>query len=274
MIGLGSNRLTVCRRGGMSVTQAGRGGMEWLAGGRGVSPYSDQATAALKAQFPTQWPTIRDYGFAHPEIVPYVNQDYLVVCSFGLPGMPIRFLVGNGTAYFNLDYTANARTKCKTILYTETMENKNYFGGASYNVNAYGAKLEYRFGTTTWSSSVIANIVGTPFTLETTTDKLIVNGNVIDTISMSPSYEDTLGFSLFVRRGGSAIINAKIGQLVIDEINDHVRYYVPYLHNNNVECLDIVRGNLQDRHGTFTIGYMIYENGQWVPWTPPPNPHT
>lgn len=77
MIGLGSNRLTVCRRGGMSVTQAGRGGMEWLAGGRmpsWASPYSAQATAALLAQFPTQWPTIRDYGFAHPEIVPIINQ--------------------------------------------------------------------------------------------------------------------------------------------------------------------------------------------------------
>ena len=79
MIGLGSNRLTVCRRGGMSVTQAGRGGMEWL----GVrvpswaSPYSAQATAALKAQFPTQWPTIRDYGVSHPEIVPYVNANPL-----------------------------------------------------------------------------------------------------------------------------------------------------------------------------------------------------
>ena len=80
MIGLGSNRLTVCRRGGMSVTQAGRGGMEWLAGGRypdWATPYSGQATAALKAQFPTQWPTIRDYGFAHPEIVPYVNANPL-----------------------------------------------------------------------------------------------------------------------------------------------------------------------------------------------------
>ena len=80
MIGLGSNRLTVCRRGGMSVTQAGRGGMEWLAGGRmpsWASPYSAQATAALLAQFPTQWPTIRDYGVAHPEIVPYVNANPL-----------------------------------------------------------------------------------------------------------------------------------------------------------------------------------------------------
>ena len=76
MIGLGSNRLTVCRRGGMSVTQAGRGGMEWLAGVRmpsWASPYSYQATAALKAQFPTQWPTIRDYGFAHPEEIPTIE---------------------------------------------------------------------------------------------------------------------------------------------------------------------------------------------------------
>ena len=75
MIGLGSNRLSVCRRGGMSVTQAGKGGMEWL-GVRGPSwatPYSAQATAALKAQFPTQWPTIRDYGVSHPEIVDDVN---------------------------------------------------------------------------------------------------------------------------------------------------------------------------------------------------------
>lgn len=85
MIGLGSNRLTVCRRGGMSVTQAGRGGMEWLAGGRvpsWASPYSAQATQALKAQFPTQWPTIRDYGFAHPEIVPYADAVPLVFGNF------------------------------------------------------------------------------------------------------------------------------------------------------------------------------------------------
>ena len=81
MIGLGSNRLSVCRRGGMSVTQAGRGGMEWL-GVRAPlwsSPYSAQATAALKAQFSLeQWATIRDYGFAHPEIVPYVNAAPLI----------------------------------------------------------------------------------------------------------------------------------------------------------------------------------------------------
>lgn len=103
MIGLGSNRLSVCRRGGMSVTQAGKGGMEWLAGGRGVSPYSAQATAALKAQFPTQWPTIRDYGFAHPEIVGYMNayapEDAKIAYSL-VEGIGVRAIWNEGTAAF------------------------------------------------------------------------------------------------------------------------------------------------------------------------------
>ena len=102
MIGLGSNRMSVCRRGGMSVTQAGKGGMEWLAGGRRPrwsSPYSAQATAALKAQFPTQWPTIRDYGFAHPEIVGYMNayapEDAKIAYSL-VEGIGIRYVNTNG----------------------------------------------------------------------------------------------------------------------------------------------------------------------------------
>ena len=104
MIGLGSNRLTVCRRGGMSVTQAGRGGMEWLAGGRvpsWASPYSAQATAALKAQFPTKWPTIRDYGFAHPALVPFINEDPMLVMSL-IEGLGVRKLVGDGVAYLHI----------------------------------------------------------------------------------------------------------------------------------------------------------------------------
>ena len=93
MIGLGSNRLTVCRRGGMAITQAGRGGMEWLAGGRlpsWASPYSAAATAALKAAFTAaQWQTIRDYGFAHPALVPFINEDPMLVMSL-IEGLGIR----------------------------------------------------------------------------------------------------------------------------------------------------------------------------------------
>ena len=113
MIGLGSNRLTVCRRGGMSVTQAGRGGMEWLAGGRmpsWASPYSAQATAALLAQFPTQWPTIRDYGFAHPEIVGYMNayapEDAKIAYSLVPTLGKVRLLVNSNNAYIDTGVAA------------------------------------------------------------------------------------------------------------------------------------------------------------------------
>ena len=123
MIGLGSNRLTVCRRGGMSVTQAGRGGMEWLAGGRRPrwsGPYSAQATAALKAQFPTQWPTIRDYGFAHPALVPFINEDPMLVMSL-IDGLGTRWLVGDGNSW--IDYGRKVDVthsyKCKAQV-TET----------------------------------------------------------------------------------------------------------------------------------------------------------
>ena len=113
MIGLGSNRLSVCRRGGMSVTQAGRGGMEWLAGGRmpsWASPYSAQATAALLAQFPTQWPTIRDYGFAHPALVPFINEDPMMVMSL-IEGLGTRWIASDGNCWVDTEIVPDTNTE-------------------------------------------------------------------------------------------------------------------------------------------------------------------
>ena len=118
MIGLGSNRLTVCRRGGMSVTQAGRGGMEWL-GVRAplwATPYSVQATAALLAQFPTQWPTIRDYGFAHPEIVPIVNK---------APLTAPYIIVGD------LAFMVDCQYECSAAKWTDLMQGIEFAGNGN-----------------------------------------------------------------------------------------------------------------------------------------------
>ena len=70
-------RETIRRRGGLELTSRVVGGL-WVVGQRTkTSPYNAAATAALMAAFPTQWPTIRDYGWQHPEIVPYVNANPL-----------------------------------------------------------------------------------------------------------------------------------------------------------------------------------------------------
>lgn len=138
MIGLGSNRLSVCRRGGMSVTQAGKGGMKWLAGTGSRSPYSVQATAALKAQFPTQWPTIRDYGVAHPEIVGYMNayapEDAKIAYSL-VEGIGWRRLNGDGASYLKLDILADS-TDYEVFMDVTLLQRKSgtpYFICASTN---------------------------------------------------------------------------------------------------------------------------------------------
>ena len=102
-------RETIRRRGGLVLTSRVVGGL-WVVGQRTVpSPYNAAATAALKEQFPTQWPTIRDYGFAHPEIVGYMNayapEDakiaYSLVPTLGV----IRKLNATGTQFIDLGIT-------------------------------------------------------------------------------------------------------------------------------------------------------------------------
>lgn len=135
MIGLGSNRLTCCRRGGMSVTQAGRGGMELLAGWRGprwASPYSAQATAALLAQFPTRWPTIRDYGFAHPEIVGYMNAYAVTYPDIALELCKIGRCViqGDNASYFNTGYIPKNNSRLEVGVYLSG-DNRMFLGTRS-----------------------------------------------------------------------------------------------------------------------------------------------
>lgn len=171
MIGLGSNRLTVCRRGGMSVTQAGRGGMEWLAGGRlpsWATPYSAQATAALRAQFPTQWPTIRDYGFAHPALVPFINEDPMLVMSL-IEGLGTRWLIGDGTAYIDM----NRIIARDDVFHIHILSNTGYqqatiFGSTGSSVGLYIQNWREKLGVnnsseySTSSANVEYDIVCNP----------------------------------------------------------------------------------------------------------------
>ena len=107
MIRLDGNSLAAFRGAGVAGTVQSVAGCELFGAARmpsWASPYSAAATRALKAQFPTQWPTIRDYGFSHPEIVGYMNayapEDAKIAYSL-VEGIGTRWLVGDGTAYIN-----------------------------------------------------------------------------------------------------------------------------------------------------------------------------
>ena len=81
MIGLGTNRLSASRLAGLREARQFRNG-QWLEGrGSWFSPYSAAATAALKRNFPSYWSDIMDYGFRNPNMVPWINEDPMLICS-------------------------------------------------------------------------------------------------------------------------------------------------------------------------------------------------
>ena len=98
-------RETIRRRGGLELTSRVVGGL-WVVGQRTVplaTPYNAAATAALMAQFPSQWPTIRDYGWQHEEIVPWVNA-YPMGMGYGLAYYGDAIVAGiNNKAYHMYD---------------------------------------------------------------------------------------------------------------------------------------------------------------------------
>ena len=281
MIGLGSNRLTVCRRGGMSVTQAGRGGMEWLAGGRRprwASPYSAAATAALKAQFPTQWPTIRDYGFAHPEIVPYMNayapEDAKIAYSL-VAGLGIRAIINGAGAWLDTEFTATGGMLA--YIGMKPVSGKTFEIG-SHNTSAQGSTNNYNrnviFGNKTTnrvgvevlnvlSNNTIDNalnfsgfndlefstIAGEQMYLKVNnTTKNISNpsGTVNPLTTVVVNYGQYGGSPIDAEGTCYSYLKLKNKDKVL------VRDYVPFKRNGQMGLLDLLSGSMAVRTGTFT----------------------
>lgn len=250
MIGLGSNRLTVCRRGGMSVTQAGRGGMEWLAGGRvpsWASPYSAQATAALLAQFPTQWPTIRDYGFAHPEIVPYVNDDPMIVMSL-ISGLGDRgFLTSDGHSTIDTAHTPTKDVKTHTKFILPSNDAKIYGSAISFNsrtfeLYGYGGG-EINYGD---NCQIVGGLVGNVVELWSNANifRYKVNGGA-EIIKTFGAFSGTFPYDLAlfaIRRGAmptTGYNGVKIAFYEMEDANDFKQNLVPIVGTTMNGMLDV-----------------------------------
>ena len=257
MIGLGSNRLTCCRRGGMSVTQAGRGGMEWLAGGRRpswASPYSAQATAALKDAFTAaQWATIRDYGFAHPEIVGYMNayapEDAKIAYSL-VEGIGWRAIYGDGSAAIH----TGVKGRVKLIAEMKFINNNSrmlmgYDGNGSNYFGKNGTKFEIGGAITDVSAIEMHRIIA-DFT--TTNAEMTIDG-----VTTRSGYDvrnvTNLEFKLFdgVASGFNCKMWLGIGE-IYNEGGTMVRNYIPFKRNGQMGFLDLLTGQLADQVGTFT----------------------
>lgn len=275
MIGLGSNRLTVCLRGGMSVTQAGRGGMEWL----GVrlpswaSPYSAQATAALKAQFPTQWQTIRDYGFAHPEIVGYMNayapEDAKIAYSL-VPTLGVRrWIEGDGNQYMDTGVLGNSSLNLSAEMNVVFRSgNAVALGSRNGGNGRFGMVFIYSSG---WYIGVdgadgfIKSVsMNTEYNYKSVlgTSGYTFYENGVQIATGTSTCDSNLNMFLFAYNyngGRQYQMSGKMDGCVIKSNNVIIRNFIPFIHDDNGTkkngMLDLVGGQFYPNlgSGSFTI---------------------
>lgn len=292
MIGLGSNRLTIARRGGMSVTQAGRGGMELLLGGRGAlgaSPYSAQATAALKRNFPSYWNDIMQYGLRNPNMVPLINEDPMLICSVGLQSqgvdLPIRWLQsvgdenGNGKCwidtgiYFNkpvdyeIEFVQDIVVNWKRYLATKDLDGgfKLYNSGTTLSINNNGS--ERRIETTRAGSVYSVKKTGNNFVVKRDGTQ-IWSGSIGSNFTMSSNE-----LQIFMGKEGSSPVG-RIKQHMVLSNTDRTTDLVPFISATRNGLLDLnrvgVEGNepfmLNAGSENFTDAYTLQDGV--TPWSP------
>ena len=273
MIRLDGNSLAAFRGAGVAGTVQSVAGCELFGAARipsWASPYSAAATAALKAQFPTQWPTIRDYGFAHPEIVGYMNayapEDAKIAYSL-VEGIGTRYWIQDGTSYVTTDYLATKDSVLKTSIVPKTLTNNVWwaiYGGetAETDLGGFGlcinnGKFRGSIGSgTSHTTTQVSAAVDTKYDIVANHQQLLINNTVALTNSAT-STDGTVKIDLFkMHRGSSHVDTSFKGYMEYFEFTncqDGNHKLVPFIRNNQAEFLDLVTGNLATRVGSFTI---------------------
>lgn len=248
MIGLGSNRLTCCRRGGMSVTQACRGGMEWLAGGRVPSwanPYSAQATAYLQQHYSAYWSEIIAYGFdpAHAALIPYINEDPDFVCSLMDVGK-VRWIQGNGTSYID----SGALWNVTGDVYKMKVDNiKAYFLYPATGIQGYDGS--YYRGERFYTAGSLLD--GKSGVIEAYYNNLYLDG--VRKVSNSDS-GNSYGGNVRIGKGVT-----KISYFKIESADDlRKRDMVPFIQSNQKGMIDLLTGTFYP-DATGNNGFTISE---------------
>ena len=262
MIGLGTNRLSASRL-------AGLGEVWQLRVGQVVederSPYSAAAAMALKAAFPAQWAIIRDYGWEHPALVPFINEDPMLVMSL-IVGLGTRLVTTDNASWIDtgLSMPDGARLKAKV-----TILGRNQFNvilgahelSSPYKRNMIGFQSAFWLGEGNSDYSGGTATIGSTYEIDGTTKKgassMIVNGTQV--IS-NTNTDDRSARNLYLfandntNSGASQFFNGRAEYAEIYDTSDVLlRNYVPYKNGTTDTMLDLVGLQVADLHGTLTI---------------------
>lgn len=225
-----------------------------------ASPYSPEATQALKAAFPQYWTAIRDYGYAHPQLVPFINEDPMLIVSLVEVGKT-RWLVGDGKSYFNLGkkcttFPMKSEIKFRVLEHTQEYYSVCCNRQGNYRLQLAGIwedKVFLSYGT---SYTYIHNayelnkdyIQKYEFTSSAT--KIWLNDEFLQKEASRPNNLDLLAFA---RQYDNTIDGICPDFVQLAYINLHEKgNFVPFRRNGEMELLDIVTLTLATRVGTFT----------------------
>lgn len=258
---IGNRNITLGVLGGRLITAcAGFGGEVF-----GITPYDAATTRYLKATYPGHWQAIRDYGFANPSMIPWIEEDNDLIVSLVSVGKE-RWLVGDGKAWINANFIATQNTTAKArakLLGTSSYQ--GIFGARSGAASRafdicflHPNKIFFDF-----SNSSIDNItgitIGVPADVEMNKEGGWLNGTKVFN-SSTATFTTPSKVALFGRTdGGTTNTRPLNGAISYAEFGGDIDLcFVPYKNPNGDDygMLDLV--NLQwygnaNTSGAFTI---------------------
>lgn len=245
-------------------------------GGGEQSPYSAEATAALRAAFTdAQWTIIKEYGVSHSEIVPYMNayatEDpkiaYSLVQTLGVT----RWIEGDGNQYIDTGVLGNSSLNLSAEMNVVfTSGNAVALGSRNGTNGRFGMVFIYQNawylgvdGSDGFIKSVSMNtIYHYKGVLGTSGYTFYENGVQIATGTATCNSNLNMYLFAYNYNGGRQYqMSGKIDGCVIKSNDIIIRSFIPFIHDDNGTkkngMLDLVSGTFY--HNAGTGSFTIYE---------------
>lgn len=238
-----------------------------FAGVLSASPYNATTTEYLQNTYTAYWYDIAAYGHAHPELVPFIEEDHDVICSLVNVGVT-RYLVGDGESYIDTGVKAlpNTYTQVK-VKYNNATTNMYMFGARTNSTDlshTYYIAYNEIWGTGKQlrvynGSSVNVEYI---FTNGTHIVTLQAGSCQIDSDTFPCGTNEGTLYTLFVmawsnagQRGGTAMNGQGMAFCDMRNTDGGDLYLVPFIRNSAPGMLDILTGTFYQNAGTgaFTI---------------------
>lgn len=239
-----------------------------------ASPYSVEATAVLKTTFPAHWSTIAEYGFSHPALVPFINEDPMLIMSL-IDGLGLRFATpAANQSYFitSMTYgTGDVEVEVQMKItdsstfdctFAGTFGDGRYYFLSIYHNNIITCAKSGTWDTNIWAYDTISenvpykalSIIRANGTYSMKKDN---NAESVKTGGNAATFPNERIMLFEYTNGSGTILGPKnmgmyAGKTRI-KASGIEHEFAPFIRNNVVEFLDLTTLELCVRYGSFTI---------------------